>query len=167
MKKLLAIGCFLAASAALAQDAAAPTTVSGFLLSLAPHALSLLGLLMTALVFPALRNWLTQKAETSKLANVALKVEHLAEAAEAHVRAGLQAKLTALTADGNLSEADRAELKAETMRLLKEFLGKNGLDSITGVLGLGAGLVDTYLSGILEKKAAAALADVIPEADPK
>lgn len=163
MKKLTLLGAFLACSAAFAEGEA-PSSVSGFLISLIPQALGLLGLLMTALVFPALRSWLTQKAETSKLANVALKVEHLAEAAEAHVRAGLKLKLEALTADGDLSAADRAELKAEALRLLKEFLGKNGLDSITGVLGLGAGLVDSYLSGILEKKAAAAVNEL---ADPK
>lgn len=156
MKIALIVG--LLPLGALAQDAsvAPPKSLGEFALSLLPLALGLLSTGMTALVFPALRSWLMAKAQTNKLANAALKIEHLAEAAHAHISAGMQAKLAAVAADGKITPEEAAECRAEALRLLKEFLGAEGLDSITGVLGVGAGIVDDYLHGALAKAGASA-----------
>lgn len=151
----------LFAFGAFAQDAA-PKTVGEFAISLIPAVLALLSTAITALVLPALRSWLLEKAKTNKVANAALVLEHLAETAHAHVSIGMQAKLQAVSADGKITDEEKAECKAEAMRLLKEWLGKEGLDSLTGALGVGAKVVDSFLHGALAK----AEANAAPAADP-
>jgi len=126
-------------------------SVREFIVSLLPHILGLVALVMTGYILPALKNWLTERGKTTKLANVALRVEHLAEACVAHLNAGLKAQFELAAADGRITKEEAEVLKADGLRLLKEFLGQQGLTSVAGVLGIGAGLVDTYLSGMIEK----------------
>lgn len=115
---------------------------------------------MIAILGKALHSWLTEKAKTSALAGVALRVDTIGESVVAHVNAGMKKKLEELSADGELSKDDVVALKAEGLKLFKEALGEQGLTSITGALGIGAGLVDTFLSGVLEKKVEEAKAAV-------
>ncbi len=126
-------------------------SVREFIVSLLPHILGLVALVITGYILPALKNWLTERGKTTKLANVALRVEHLAEACVAHLNAGLKAQFELAAADGRITKEEAETLKADGLRLLKEFLGQQGLTSVAGVLGIGAGLVDTYLSGMIEK----------------
>ena len=157
-----AIGLFWV-SIAHAQDVvlgpAAPVSTPGeFLHALLPALLTALATMVTAVVAllgRSLHNWLAEKSKTSALAGAALKVDAVAEAVVAHVNAGMRKKLEELSADNEISAEDAKALKAEGMRLLKEALGEQGLTSLTGALGLGASVVDTFLSGVLEKKVAA------------
>lgn len=141
--------------AALA-DPVVPKTLSEFGVSMLPLMFGLVSTVMTMLVFPALKAWLLAKAEVNKFAHAALKLESLAEAAHAHVAAGMQAELAKVSADGVITDAEKAECKAEALRLLKEFLGQNGLDTITGALGIGASIVDDFLTASLAKASAKA-----------
>ncbi len=153
MHRLAAVAVLLPA-AAFAQDVVvvpSPKTPAELIVSLVPHVIGLVALVMTGYVLPALKNWLVERGKTNKLANVALRVEHLAEACVAHLNAGLRAQFELAAADGKITAEEAAALKADGMRLMKEFLGAQGLTTVAGVLGIGAGLVDTYLSGMLEK----------------
>lgn len=163
----IALLAFLVPLAAHAQGVAnvgtavsAPSQWSTALAQLIPQLLlglfGLVGTVVTGFLFPALNRWLKEKAKTSAIAGAGLKLETIGESVVAHVNAGLKAKAESLLADGELSTADKAELKAEGMRLFKEQLGADGLGSIAGALGLGASMVDTFLSGVLEKKVAQA-----------
>jgi len=151
-------------SSAHAQDVAlgpvAPvTTASGFLQAILPALLTALAGVVTAVIAllgRALHGWLTEKSKTSALAGAAVKLDAIAEAVVAHVNAGMRAKLEELSKDGEISADDAKALKAEGMRLLKEALGEEGLTSVAGALGIGASVVDTFLSGVLEKKVEAA-----------
>lgn len=131
-------------------------TVGEFIVSLVPAFLALVGTLFSAVLLPLLRNWLIELGKTKALARAVLKLETKAEAAVAYVNAGLKAEIELASADGVFTALERARLKDEGMRLFKEFLGKEGLDSIAGALGLGAAMVDTFLQGVLEKKVEAA-----------
>lgn len=164
---LMALAVALIAWPAFAQGVAnmgtavpAPSAWSAGLAQLIPQLLlglfGLVGTVVTGFLLPHLRDWLKAKAATSAIAGAGLKLETIGESVVAHVNAGLKAKAESLLADGELSAADKAELKAEGMRLFKEQLGTEGLGSIAGALGLGASMVDTFLSGVLEKKVAQA-----------
>lgn len=140
-----------------------PISAAGFLQAILPALLTALATVVTgviAILGKALHSWLTEKAKTSALAGVALRVDTIGESVVAHVNAGMKAKLEELSADGELSKDDVVALKAEGLKLFKEALGEQGLTSITGALGIGAGLVDTFLSGVLEKKVEEAKAAV-------
>lgn len=135
----------------LAQDPAGPKSAGEFVVSMLPAFFALLSTLITALIVPALRGWLQEKAKTNALARVAVRIELKAEAVVAYLNAGMRAKFEEAAKDGKITAEEGAQLRDEALRLLKEFLGKEGLDSIAGVLGLGAGLVDTFLKGSIEK----------------
>lgn len=135
---------------------APPKTVGEFIVSMVPAFLALLGTVFSAIVLPLLRNWLVELGKTKALARAVLKLETKAEAAVAYVNAGLKAEIEKASADGVFTDEEKKRLKDEGLRLFKEFLGKEGLDSVAGALGLGAAVVDTFLSGVLEKKVEAA-----------
>ncbi len=146
-----------------------PKTVGELLISLLPHVLGLISFALATYVAPALKAWLSEKAKMNALARVALKVETLAESIVAYLNASMKAKFEAAAADGKITAEEGKELADEALRLTKEFLGKEGLLSIGGVLGLATGMVDVFLKGQLEKaveKANVIAAQKAPELAP-
>lgn len=91
----------------------------------------------------------------SKIAMIAVRVEHLAEIVVADIEATLRPKIAAAAADGQLTAEEGADLKKTAMERLKAMLAERGLLELQGVLGIIAPQVDTYLSGAIEKAVAA------------
>lgn len=126
------------------------------LVQLLPSLLSLLALVLSALVFPALKKWLEAKASASAAAAIALKVEHFAEVTVADLGATLRPTLEAASADGTLSADDVAKLRDAALARMKALLGTEGLSLVQGALGIGADAVSGYLQGAVEKSVAKA-----------
>ena len=155
-----------APSFALAQvEPAAPTAGQSFLSALGP---SLLDLLTAAAIagIGLLAAFLRAKASESKVAKVSLVVTEAARAAVLELDATIKPKLKAFLADGVLSDAEKAELKAMAMDLLKTKLPAGLLTTAGSVFGA---FTETYLAGkieqaVAEKNSVQASAAVPPQA---
>lgn len=116
------------------------------------------GLLVFAL--KKLTEYLTAKSAESKGALVGAKLTGAAASAVAEINATLRPQLEAALADGKLTDTEKAALKAEALKLLKEKLPAELLGAASGIFG---GFLDTYLGGLIERevlaqKATAAIA---------
>ena len=103
-------------------------------------ALALIGMLIA---------FLRTKAKESKSANVGLVITEAARAAVLELDAVIKPKLKIFLSDGILSEAEKAELKALAMALLKTKLPAGVLSTAASVFG--AAFLDTYLGGKIEQ----------------
>lgn len=108
-------------------------------------------LLFTALLagLAFLANFLRTKAAESKAARVGLVITESARAAVLELDATMKPKLKAYLADGVLSDEEKADLKKTAMELLKTKLPGGLLKTAAQVVG--AGFLDTYLSGKVEE----------------
>ena len=138
---------------AFAADAA-PTPLQSFFGQLSGP---LLDLLLTAAVagIAMLTAFLRAKAQESKVAGAGLLLSEATRAAVLEIDTTLKPQLQAALADGVLTDAEKAKLKAAALELVKQRLPAAALASAKGVFG---GFLDTYLSGkveqaVLEKKA--------------
>lgn len=143
----------------LAVDTPAPTALQSFFVHVLPAIWSLIGLALTVAVFPVAKRWLTAWAESAErgaaikaIAQVGLRVEHLAEKVVAKLNAGLKQQILDASKDGVLSPEERTQILAEGMKLFKEALGEEGMTAIQEVLGIGTGMVESYLTGVLEQQ---------------
>jgi hypothetical protein len=132
--------------------AVAPKTAGEFLMSLLPGLFTLASIVLIKFLFPMLSTWLAALAEKSKVAAVALKVEHFAETVVADLDATMRPEVALALADGILDDLEKAKLRATALERMKVLLGTAGLAQVAGVLGIGAAAVEAYLSGVLEKK---------------
>lgn len=94
------------------------------------------------------------EGQTSKLAQVGAKFAHLGEIAAHEIEGTVRVKLDELAKDGELSSKDYAELRAVGLDKIKSLAGDKGVAELKGVLGIGAGALDTYIGGVLEKAVA-------------
>lgn len=99
--------------------------------------------------------WLTPKAAASKMAKVALQVEHLAEIVVTDLEATMRPLIASAAGDGVLTPDEGAKLKQAAMARLLSLLQENGVAEIKEAFGLFAPQVDIYLSGAIEKAVAA------------
>jgi hypothetical protein len=148
MKRILLLSALLP-FAALAQDVPAPPTPAPSVWAqVAPALTDLVGVaLLGALGF--LANYLRSKQAESKAARVGLVVTEAATAAVHEIDATIKPKLKAYLADGVLSEEEKADLKKTALDLLKTKLPGGLLKTAAEVVG--AGFLDTYLSGKVEE----------------
>lgn len=131
--------------------APAPTTPGkSFLAALGP---SLLDLLTAAAIagIGLLAAFLRAKSAESKVAKVSLVVTEAARAAVLELDASIKPKLKAFLADGELSDAEKAELKAMALDLLKTKLPAGLLTTAGSVFGA---FTETYLAGKIEQAVA-------------
>lgn len=147
------------------EAAPAPTAGQSFLAALGP---SLMDLLTAAAIagIGLLAAFLRAKAAESKVAKVSLVVTEAARAAVLELDATIKPKLKAYLADGVLSDAEKAELKAMAMDLLKTKLPGGLLTTAGSVFGA---FTETYLAGkveqaVAEKNSVQAAAAVPPKA---
>lgn len=150
-----------------AEPAPVPAEVApGFLeqlwRQLVPHlveaVVGLFGLVVTLVLLPALKRWLTAKADTSVLAKVGLKIETLAESAIASAWPVIQKDLKDAAADGVITAEEVRKTVDDGLAALKGFLGTQGMSEVGGALGLGGELLQQYLRGLVEAKVQAAVA---------
>lgn len=148
MKRIVLLAALLSVSA-LAQDVpVAPTVAPSPALQLAGGLQDLLFIALTALI-GFLANYLRSKQAESKAARVGLVVTEAASAAVHELDATMKPKLKAYLADGVLSEEEKADLKKTALELLKTKLPGGLLKTAAEVVG--AGFLDTYLSGKVEE----------------
>lgn len=131
---------------------AAPPVSDGHALlgSLYTGLVSLVGVALTA-AMAFLTNLLAQKAKASKVAAFAFTVWEKAQSVVAYVDVHIRPTVDKDLADGALTAEEKAELKAEAMKLLKEALGEAGLTKLSSLLGLFGGAADVFLSGLIER----------------
>lgn len=110
---------------------------------------------LVAWVLVALRKKLEAQAQESKIAAVGAKVAHFGEVVTRELEATLKPELKAATADGKLTPEEYKKLRDIAMARLKSLLAEQGLQELEGVLGIGAGALDGYLGGIIERAVAA------------
>lgn len=143
----VAVAFVLVAFPAFAQEAAPGPSM------IAQLASPLLDLLMAAATagLVALAAYLRSKSTESKAAKVGFVVTEAAHAAVLELDATLKPQLQAALADGVLTDAEKAQLKAAAVELLKTKLP-------AGLLGLAGGVfgafTDTYLAGKIEQAVA-------------
>lgn len=92
--------------------------------------------------------------QTSKLAQVGSKFAHFGEMAAHDIEATIRKQLDVAAEDGDLSEADYKKMREVGVAKIKELAGTRGLAELKGVMGVGAGALDTYIGGVLEKAVA-------------
>lgn len=97
---------------------------------------------------------LRARASESKMAAVAAKVLHFGEVVVHDLEVTLKPQLLIAVADGELTPVEIAQLRAVALERFKALLKQEGLNELQSVLGIGAGMVDTYLQGVLEKAVA-------------
>ncbi|WP_147444730.1 hypothetical protein [Corallococcus sp. CA053C] len=111
-------------------------------------ATALAGLIAAALL--ALTKKLNAQAADSKLAQVGARASMVTEAIVRELEVTMRPKLEEAVADGILSAAELAKLKAEALAQLKESLGEHGMKELQEVLSLTAGSIGTFLGGLIE-----------------
>lgn len=156
---LMVLAVLLLAGPAFAQEAApssASTLGLQLLGQLLPMLVGIIGLVLTGLVVLPLQKWLAAKAQTSALAGVAMKAEHLAEGVVADLNATLVPELQSALKDGVITKEEAAHLREVAMGRLKSQLGTRGLTELSGVLGIGGAALEQYIGGLIEKKVEAA-----------
>lgn len=105
---------------------------------------------------------LRARASESKMAAVAAKVLHFGEVVVHDLEVTLKPQLLIAVADGELTPVEIAQLRAVALERFKALLKQEGLNELQSVLGIGAGMVDTYLQGVLEKAVAGLPASAKP-----
>ena len=129
-----------------------PALTQFFLESVLPLLLTALG---GALVWAVaqLASWLRSKAAESKLARVGTVVADLAASVVAELNATLRPQLQAALADGQLTDVEKALLKATAVSVLKTKLPPAMQSLAASVFGSA---VDTWLAGHVERAVTAA-----------
>lgn len=149
MHRLALVALF--ALPAFAQDIPAPPSAAPSIGLQLGAALS--DLLSAALVagLGFLAHFLRAKAAESRAAKVGLVVTEAARAAVLELDRTLKPQLKAALADGVLTDAEKAQLKASAVELLKTKLPAGLLGTASGVFGA---FTDTYLAGKVEQAVA-------------
>lgn len=97
-------------------------------------------------------SWLTERAKTSAIANVALKVAVMAEGAVHEVNNVLKPLVVKALDDGVITDAEAKQLKQAALDTIKGQLGAAGVNQVMKTLGLGTpAALDAYLGGVVEK----------------
>lgn len=150
MTRLALFLCVLP-SIVFAQDAQPPPPQSPILTAVlqyvVPALVTVLGpLLIWAL--SALATFLKSKASESKVFGVLSVVTEAANSVVAELNATLKPQLQAALADGVLTQAEKDQLKAAALQVLKTKLPAATLASAQGMFGP---LLDTWLGGLVER----------------
>jgi hypothetical protein len=109
---------------------------------------------LTALLVAALRaaqKKLEAEAGASKLAQVADRATMLAETIVRELEATLRPQLAKDAEDGQLTDEEAQQLKAEAMKQLRASLGEHGLAELEATLKLAGGSIGNFLAGLIEK----------------
>ncbi len=149
---LLALAVFIFPLAALAApEVPEPSSalMGLFVQHVAPVLFSLIGLALTALLGLAAKKWGTEAKQT-KVAAAVDRMTHFASVVVADLDATLKPHLKTATADGVLTKAEVAHLRSVALARLKELAGEHGLKELSGLLGIAAPQLDTYLHGLVE-----------------
>lgn len=161
----LALMLALVSLPVVAQDIPAPALPSAPSLALQLGG-ALTDLLMAALIagLGFLARYLATKSAESRAAKVGLVVTEASRAAVLELDRTLKPQLQAALADGVLTDAEKAQLKAAAVELLKTKLPAGLLSMAGGIFGA---FTDTYLAGkveeaVLAKNAVAAAAGAKP-----
>jgi hypothetical protein len=123
---------------------------------LMPLAIAIVGL-MTAGLSRLTKKWgadsaaAEAKGDHDRTAMVLGKLSHFAEVTVQDIENNERAALEEAVADGQIDAAELAKLKGIALDRLKVMLGTEGLAELKEVLGIGAGAIDTFLSGVVEK----------------
>lgn len=114
---------------------------------------ALAGVIVAA--FGYLTWWLRQKSQAegasalqSKGLTIVARATELMKNVVAHSEAEIRPLIQKATADGELTTAEAAEIKAKTLEIFKREFGAEGLGALKDVLG---GSLDVFLSGLLER----------------
>lgn len=99
--------------------------------------------------------WLHQKTQSDLLVRVVRGVSSAARLAVQEVWATYVKALKDASADGSLTDAEKAEARSRAIALLKSYIGTKGLALLCSSLGLDQSVIDQYLGAHVE----AALAD--------
>lgn len=130
--------------------------------------LAVLATILTGVLLPAARRWLKAKAEeqgasttTKLLIGATLKLDGFVEAGVAQVWHVFEADMRAAadpSSDGGskITSAELDKAKADVLAEVKKYLGTAGLAQLSGVLGFGGEMLDSYLKAQIEKKVQAA-----------
>lgn len=94
--------------------------------------------------------YLGAKASGSKVAQVGVLLSNAVASAVVEVEATLRPGIKAASADGHLTPAEGASLKAAALAKVKDILGTEGLQLLKDVLGVVG--IDTFLSGLIEQQ---------------
>lgn len=143
----LAAIAVLFALPALASEAPAPSPWVSLSSSLVDVAVAVL-----VAALGMLTHYLRAKAAESGAARAGLVATEAARAAVLQLDKTLKPQLAAATADGVLTDEEKAKLKAEAMRLMREQLAPDALKAVVGAFG--AAFAETYLAGKIEQAVA-------------
>ncbi len=114
----------------------------------------LAGLLGWAMM--ALRKKFEAQAEQSKIAAVGTRITHLADVVVADLNATVKPAIVEAAKDGVLTAEEAAKIKSMAMDRLKALIAEKGMAELSGVLGIVAPSIETYLSGLIEQAVAKA-----------
>lgn len=135
---------------------AADTAVSPVVQFLFDHVLELVSSVVLSALVPWVKRWLearTDEANASAaqkgLAKTALVLTEMAASVVALIEVDFKPKLKAALADGKLTDAEKAELRTEALRLLKEKAPAEVLKQAEGHFGP---FVDMLLKGLIERQ---------------
>lgn len=119
--------------------------------------------LTAALAFAgqAFRAWAADKSYSTAVASLTMKVEALVAHAEAELRPDIAKALE----DGKLSDEEAAALKAKVAQLVREAAGAE-LTVLTAKLGVAGPVVDSIISGLIEKAVTALAKSAEPKPTP-
>jgi len=128
----------------------------------------LLGTLVTALLLPAARAWLTAKAADQNasvgvklLVGATLKLDTIVEAAVAQAwsvfeRDMADAQKPDSPGGAFVTAEELQKAKDDVLASVKTYLGQQGLAELESALGFGGSLLEQYLKAQIEKKVQAA-----------
>lgn len=119
--------------------------------------LSVLGVVVTAIVIPFLHqagkkvnSWLESKSHMAAFQCANERLMAVVENAVLSIEQTLVKELRAASADGSISQAEYAHIKASAISLVKEVLGKEGMVEIMGCLKLPENSVNSLISMFIE-----------------
>lgn len=119
-----------------------------------PPVLTALGLGL-AWLLTTLGTWATSRWKDSKVSLAIARTSHFAGVVVQDIEATLRPAMRAVTVDGKITPEEARHLKEAAMTRLKTMLGEQGLQELSGIVGVFAPSVDAYLSGVIEKRVAA------------
>lgn len=94
------------------------------------------------------------EGKTSKLAAIGGKIAHFCQLVVADLDANLKPQLASYMSDGKITAEERSTLRELALTRVKLLLAKEGLEELSGILGIAASQVDVYLMGAIEKAVA-------------
>lgn len=103
---------------------------------------------LVVFVLPAVKRWLDANAAQSEVAKVTKVFADAAASAVAVVDRELRPKLVAALADGKLTDAERAELQAEAISILKNSVAPDVFEQAKKHFGP---LLENWLKGHVER----------------